>query len=80
MITAGNKIIGKEKDILSIVKKDIKQMWVLINHIYERKISYKCLFEFIKTSHANSEIIFKTLYEMSNNKDDESIQSILEVE
>jgi hypothetical protein len=34
VIAAGNKIIGKEKDILGIVTRDIRQLWVLANHIY----------------------------------------------
>jgi len=62
-------------DILKIVDNDKKQMWVLVNHIYEKKISIKRLFPYIKDQY---EIIFKTLYELSNNKDDEIVSTIAE--
>lgn len=62
VITAGNKIIGKEQEILNIVKKDPKQLWVLANHIYDNKISYRQLFPFIL---AYEELAFKTLFELT---------------
>jgi len=34
IIAAGNKILGKEEDILKIVDNDENQLWVLVNHIY----------------------------------------------
>jgi hypothetical protein len=34
-------------------------MWVLINHIYEKKISFK---ELLKHIPGNYEIVYKTLY------------------
>lgn len=34
IVAAGNKVLGREEDILSIVDSDEKQLWVLINHIY----------------------------------------------
>lgn len=67
MIAAGNKILGKEKDIEKIVALDSKQMWVLINHIYERKISSSRLFNYLNDS---NEIVFRSLFEMSNSNDD----------
>jgi len=48
MIAAGNKILGKQKDIQRIIELDPKQMWVLINHIYERKIASNQLFSYLK--------------------------------
>jgi hypothetical protein len=74
MIAAGNKILGKEKDIEKIVELDPKQMWVMINHIYERKISSSHLFKYLKD---NNEIVFRSLFEMSNSNDDEIIESIM---
>ena len=74
MIAAGNKILGKEKDIERIVEIDPKQMWVLINHIYERKISSVILFRYLKD---NNEIVFRSLFEMSNSNDDEIIEAIM---
>ena len=35
IIAAGNKIIGKEADVLSLIKEnDLTFLWVLINHTY----------------------------------------------
>jgi hypothetical protein len=48
MIAAGNKILGKEADILKIIELDPKQLWVMINHIYEKKISSTRLFSYLK--------------------------------
>lgn len=74
MIAAGNKILGKEKDIEKIVQLDPKQMWVIINHIYERKIHSSNLFQYLSD---NNEIVFRSLFEMSNSNDDEIIQAIM---
>jgi hypothetical protein len=48
VIAAGNKIIGKEVEILKIVENDPQQLWVLINHIYEKKISFKALLKYVE--------------------------------
>ena len=77
MIAAGNKILGKENDIESIVRIDPKQMWIMINHIYERKISSSHLFKYLKD---NNEIVFRSLFEMSNSNDDDIIESIMKNE
>lgn len=74
IIASGNKIIGKESDIIVIVESDFKQMWVLINHIYAKNISFKKLFKYISRE---DETIYKTLYELTNNKADESILAII---
>lgn len=74
VIAAGNKIIGKETDIIKIVDADARQLWVLINHIYDKKISFKTLMKYIPGKY---EIVFKTLYELTNNKEDESIMAIV---
>ena len=47
---------------MSIVQKDPHQLWVLTNHIYENKISYKRLFQFMASM---DEIAFKTLFELT---------------
>jgi hypothetical protein len=47
VIAAGNKIIGKEADIIKIVDADARQLWVLINHIYDKKISSKALMKYV---------------------------------
>ena len=44
IIAAGNKIIGKPQDILKIVEHDEDQLWVLVNHIYDRKICFTNLY------------------------------------
>jgi hypothetical protein len=33
IVAAGNKILGKEADILQVVEEDSRQLWVLVNHI-----------------------------------------------
>jgi hypothetical protein len=77
VIAAGNKVIGREQDIIKIVETDPKQLWVLVNHIYDKKISFKPLLKYLPDSH---EIVFKTLYELSNNKEDETILAMVEDE
>jgi len=47
IIAAGNKIIGKPQDILKIVEHDEDQLWVLVNHIYDRKICFTNLYKFL---------------------------------
>lgn len=64
-IAAGNKILGKEKDILALVQQDPRQLWILANHIYEKKISYKKMMPFLQMEHI---VAFQTLYELSNGK------------
>lgn len=60
VIAAGNKILGREADILGIVERDALQLWVLVNHIYENKISYTKLFPFLFIP--QNEFPFKSLY------------------
>ena len=67
VIAAGNKIIGKEADILKIVEADARQLWVLVNHTYEKKVSFKALLGYVQ---GNFEIVFKTLWELTSNKED----------
>jgi hypothetical protein len=74
VIAAGNKVIGRESDILKIVEADPRQLWVLINHIYDKKVSFKPLLKYLEGDH---EIVFKTLYELTNNKEDEAIQALV---
>ena len=47
IIAAGNKILGKPDDIERIVDQNDDQLWVLINHIYERKINFTSLYKFL---------------------------------
>jgi hypothetical protein len=49
-------------------------MWVMINHIYERKISSTHLFAYLQP---HNEIAFRSLFEMSNSNDDEIIDAIM---
>jgi hypothetical protein len=59
IIAAGNHIIGREKDILALVEENITSLWVLFNHIFSEKISYKALLPFILKS---SEIAYQAFY------------------
>jgi hypothetical protein len=67
IIAAGNKILGKEEDIVRIVNEDENQLWVLVNQVYERKISYNIMYRYLDR---NLPIIYRTIYEMSNNQKD----------
>ena len=49
IIAAGNKILGKLEDILNIVDEDEEQLWVLVNHVYDRRICFTKLYKFLKT-------------------------------
>lgn len=70
LIAAGNHIIGKEKDILTIAEGNISDIWVLFNHILSDKISYEALLPFVIKG---SEVAFRALYEFSNTTGHESI-------
>ena len=60
IIAAGNRIIGKPEDIIGIVAADEKQLWVMINHIYERKIlNAAYLYHFMEKGMA---IAFRTIF------------------
>lgn len=59
---------------MNIVNQDENQLWVLINHIYERKISYTTMYRYLNR---NLPIIYRTIYEMSNHQKDEIIESIM---
>lgn len=63
IIVTGNKILGKDEDILNIVSNDTSQLWVLVNHVLERKISFEYLFKFLDEENT---IILCTIYEMTN--------------
>jgi hypothetical protein len=59
-IAAGNKILGRGKDILALVKHTPKEdLWVLVNHVYENKINCKHLFPYLRDGHV---LAFKALY------------------
>jgi hypothetical protein len=60
IVAAGNKILGKEEDILNIVCMDQDHLWVLINHVYERKVCFTHLFKFL--NHKEVEIIYRTIF------------------
>jgi hypothetical protein len=58
MVAAGNKILGKEEDILYLLKSQGTEfLWVLINHCYESKISSRNMLPFLL---AGNELAFKT--------------------
>ena len=53
---------------MKIINEDEDQLWVLVNHIYEKKISFTHLYPFLKRG--NNEIAYRTIFEMSNNHKD----------
>lgn len=77
IIAAGNKILGKPQQIMDIVKENETMIWVLINHIYERKIMSSALYEYLKKG---LPMAYRTVFEMTNNYKDEIIDSILQDE
>lgn len=46
-IIAGNLIIGKEPEILEIINQNPSYLWLLVNHVYERQISFKHIFPYL---------------------------------
>lgn len=59
-IAAGNKILGRGKDILVIVKNNPQEdLWILVNHIYENKIGCKHIFPYLRDGYV---LAFKALY------------------
>lgn len=63
IVAAGNHIIGKEKDVLSLVEEDNTALWVLFNHATAQKISYKALLPYILKGH---KLAFEFFYNVSN--------------
>jgi hypothetical protein len=47
VIAAGNNILGRKEDIKTIVDMDTKQLWVMINHIYDGNMSINNLFRYL---------------------------------
>jgi hypothetical protein len=66
-IAAGNQIIGKSEDILRIVQESENNLWIMINFIYERKVDFKELYKYLPM---NIEIVYKSIYEITNNYKD----------
>jgi len=69
-IAAGNHIIGKEKDVLSLVEEDNTALWVLFNHATAQKISYKALLPYILKG---CKLAFEFFYNVSNSTAHEAI-------
>jgi hypothetical protein len=74
VMAAGNRVIGREQDVLRIVENDPRQLWVLVNHIYDKKVSFRPLLKYMQGGH---EMAFKTLYELTNNKEDEAVAALV---
>lgn len=70
IIAAGNRVIGREKDILGLVEEEEGSLWVLFNHIFSEKISYQALLPYILRV---NQVAFHAFYEFSNIKGHESI-------
>lgn len=47
IIAAGNRIIGKQDEILALAEEDEANLWVLFNHVISEKISYQRLLPYI---------------------------------
>jgi hypothetical protein len=47
IIAAGNRIIGKQDEILGLAEEDEGNLWVLFNHVISEKISYQRLLPYI---------------------------------
>ncbi len=65
VIAAGNKVLGREEDVLGLVQGqlDTELLWVLINHVYETKISCRYLFPFFLRK---NKLAFKAFSELTN--------------
>ena len=68
IVAAGNKIIGKQQDVLDLVgQTNFDCLWVLINHTYENKIHCRYMLPFLL---AKKELAFKTFSELTANMRD----------
>jgi hypothetical protein len=47
VVAAGNRILGREKDVVAMVEEDEGTLWVLFNHVFSEKISYQALLPYI---------------------------------
>lgn len=76
MIAAGNKILGREEDVLELVSHTHGEfLWILINHVYEGKISCRYL---LPSMLALNPQAFKAFSELTNNVGDDSIALLTE--
>jgi len=53
---------------------DEKNVWVMINHIYERKVDFKYMFQYIEK---NVIIIYRAIYELTNNYKEDIIYPLV---
>ena len=76
IVAAGNKILGKEEDILGLLQdNNTEYLWVLINHTYESRISSRYMMPFFL---AKKDLAFKTFSELTGNMHDDSIMILAE--
>ena len=47
IIAAGNRIIGKQDEILGLAEEEEGNLWVLFNHVISEKICYQKLLPYI---------------------------------
>ena len=62
---------------MSIVERDPKQLWVLANHVYDNKISFRHLFPYLA---AFEELAFKALFELTLTSEKELAETITKEE
>lgn len=70
VIAAGNRILGREKEVVGMVEEDEGALWVLFNHVFSEKISYQTLLPYVLKVHP---VAFRAFYELSNVNGQESI-------
>jgi hypothetical protein len=63
IVAAGNHILGKERDVLSLVEEDNSTLWVLFNHVAAQQISYKAFLPYIIKG---NKLAFEYFYNISN--------------
>ena len=63
IVAAGNHILGKERDVLSLVEEDNSTLWVLFNHVTAQQISYKAFLPYIIKG---NKLAFEYFYNIPN--------------
>ena len=77
VIAAGNRILGREKDVVWMVEEDEGALWVLFNHVISEKASYQALLPYVLKVNP---VAFRAFYEFSNVNGQESIAWFFENE
>ena len=75
VISAGNRVIGREKDIMELVNKSPEAVWVLCNHVIYERIHFKHLFPYLVNG---VEFAYRIVYLLSNISKHECLPALID--